>query len=161
MAASAANFARGFPDTFLKAGTRERQPDYPTSHAVMQKEGRVIQPHTVVHTGYRWHVRAWCEKNGDFRDFVLSRISDTPELVLPAEHGVQDDVAWQTLVTIRLKPDPRLNKAQQALIARDYGMRAWSVEYCYARGVGELCVAVFARRSGAGGAVCPGAADCD
>jgi predicted DNA-binding transcriptional regulator YafY len=87
-----------------------------------EAEYRVIQPHTVVHSGYRWHVRAWCEKNGDFRDFVLSRISDRPELVLPGDHGPEEDEAWQTRVTIKLKPDPRLNKAQQAVIARDYGM---------------------------------------
>lgn len=85
-------------------------------------EARVIQPHTVVHSGYRWHVRAWCEKNSDYRDFVLSRISDTPEIILPGDNGAEADLAWQTQVAIRLKPDPRLNKAQQALIARDYAM---------------------------------------
>lgn len=87
-----------------------------------EPEYRVIQPHTVVHSGYRWHVRAWCEKNGDFRDFVLSRISDEPEIVLPGEMSAADDEAWQARVLIKLEPDPRLNKAQRALIARDYGM---------------------------------------
>ena len=60
-----------------------------------EPEYRVIQPHTVVHTGYRWHVRAWCEKNGDFRDFVLSRIGDQPELVTAATQRAEDDDAWQ------------------------------------------------------------------
>ncbi|HBP76889.1 MAG TPA: hypothetical protein DD757_13705, partial [Alcanivorax sp.] len=87
-----------------------------------EPEFRVIQPHTVVHTGYRWHVRAWCEKNGDFRDFVLSRISDQPELVLPGDCGAEDDEAWRTRVVVRLGPDPRLSPPQQALIERDYGM---------------------------------------
>ena len=87
-----------------------------------EPEYRVIQPHTVVHSGYRWHVRAWCEKNSDFRDFVLSRISDEPEIVLPGEKSAADDESWQAQVLIRLEPDPRLNKAQRALIARDYGM---------------------------------------
>jgi len=87
-----------------------------------QPEYRVIQPHTVVHTGYRWHVRAWCEKNGDFRDFVLSRISDRPELILPADHDAEDDEAWSTQVTVTLAPDARLDQNQRALIARDYGM---------------------------------------
>lgn len=85
-------------------------------------EPRVIQPHTVVHSGYRWHVRAWCEKNSDYRDFVLSRISDKPEIILPGEHGKDGDVAWNTEVTVKLAPDPRLNPAQKKLIARDYGM---------------------------------------
>ncbi|MBU59736.1 MAG: hypothetical protein CL543_12735 [Alcanivorax sp.] len=89
-----------------------------------EPEYRVIQPHTVVHTGYRWHVRAWCEKNGDFRDFVLSRIGDQPELVTAATQRAEDDDAWQARVIVRLGPDPRLTSAQQALIARDYGMQS-------------------------------------
>ena len=89
-----------------------------------EPEYRVIQPHTVVHTGYRWHVRAWCEKNGDFRDFVLSRIGDQPELVTAATQRAEDDDAWQARVMVRLGPDPRLTSAQQALIARDYGMQS-------------------------------------
>ncbi|MBA3979203.1 MAG: hypothetical protein C0462_01240 [Alcanivorax sp.] len=86
-------------------------------------ETRVIQPHTVVHSGYRWHVRAWCEKNGDFRDFVLSRISDEPGLLTAATHPASRDTAWQQRVSITLKPDPRLSKAQQTVIARDYAMQ--------------------------------------
>ena len=82
-----------------------------------EPEFRVIQPHTVVHTGYRWHVRAWCEKNGDFRDFVHG------------DRGAEDDEAWRTRVVVRLGPDPRLSPPQQALIERDYGMEH-----------GELCL---------------------
>ncbi len=37
-------------------------------------EIRLIAPHTLVYTGMRWHVRAYCEKNGQYRDFVLSRL---------------------------------------------------------------------------------------
>jgi len=36
-------------------------------------ETRLIAPHTLIYTGMRWHVRAYCEKNRDYRDFVLSR----------------------------------------------------------------------------------------
>ena len=35
---------------------------------------RIISPHTLVCTPIRWHVRAYCEHAGDYRDFVLSRI---------------------------------------------------------------------------------------
>lgn len=93
------------------------------SFANPEPEYRVIQPHTVVHTGYRWHVRAWCEKNADFRDFVLSRISDRPELVTAATEHREADEAWRTRVTVCLGPDPRLSPPQQALIERDYGMQ--------------------------------------
>ncbi|CAM5209138.1 helix-turn-helix transcriptional regulator [Alishewanella longhuensis] len=37
------------------------------------EESRIIAPHTLVCTPLRWHVRAYCEKNRDFRDFALSR----------------------------------------------------------------------------------------
>jgi hypothetical protein len=35
---------------------------------------RIIEPHTLVDTGLRWHVRAYNAQSCDFRDFVLSRI---------------------------------------------------------------------------------------
>lgn len=87
-----------------------------------EPEYRVIQPHTVVHNGMRWHVRAWCEKNSDYRDFVLSRIMDKPEITLPGEKGADQDKAWQKSLTLKVVPDPRLSDAQQKVIARDYGM---------------------------------------
>jgi len=86
------------------------------------REGRVIAPHTIVHTGLRWHVRAWCEKNQDYRDFVLSRFRGVPEIMDLSEHNIDDDTSWNTPVTIKLKPDTRLSREQKAVIARDYGM---------------------------------------
>jgi len=87
-----------------------------------EPEYRVICPHTLVHTGYRWHVRAYCEKHRDYRDFVLSRMSGEPEIVMAADTGMEGDTAWNTELTIRIVPDPRLTPAQQTVIARDYGM---------------------------------------
>lgn len=87
-----------------------------------QPETRVIHPHTVVFSGYRWHVRGWCEKNREYRDFVLSRIGDSARVLTPADRDARQDHAWQTVITVRLAPAPRLDRAQQALIATDYGM---------------------------------------
>jgi predicted DNA-binding transcriptional regulator YafY len=87
-------------------------------------EGRIIVPHTLVHTGVRWHVRAWCEKNQQYRDFVLSRFRGIPDLMEPSVHGKQDDKGWNRQVTIKIKPDTRLNPEQRAVIARDYGMKS-------------------------------------
>jgi len=42
---------------------------------------RLIEPHTLVYTGMRWHARAYCEKNGQYRDFVLSRLHGQPDLL--------------------------------------------------------------------------------
>ncbi len=91
-------------------------------------EGRIIVPHTLVHTSLRWHVRAWCEKNQEYRDFVLSRFRGTPELMDESEHGVEGDVAWNTTVTILIAPDPRLSAEQQSVVERDYGMEKGVLE---------------------------------
>jgi predicted DNA-binding transcriptional regulator YafY len=72
-------------------------------------EYRVIQPHTVVFNGLRWHVRAFCERKMVYSDFVLSRISDRPELTLVGDNTAEKDIAWQTMVTLELCPDPRPN----------------------------------------------------
>ncbi len=86
-------------------------------------EYRVIAPHTVVHTGFRWHVRAWSEWRSEYRDFVLSRIIEPPQITLPADHGADDDLGWQTRIKIKLVPDPRLSQPQQLIIKRDFGMQ--------------------------------------
>lgn len=94
------------------------------SMANPEPETRVIQPHTLVYNGYRWHARAWCEKNRDFRDFVLTRIYDLPELLTEQTQPVAADEAWNTRVEIELVADPRLNPAQQRLVAEDWGFEA-------------------------------------
>ena len=86
------------------------------------REGRIIVPHTLVYTGLRWHVRAWCEKNMGYRDFVLSRFRDPPEIMDESEHGAANDTEWNTEVSIRITPDPRLASEQQEVIEVDYGM---------------------------------------
>jgi len=86
------------------------------------REGRIIVPHTLVFTGLRWHVRAWCEKNQSYRDFVLSRFRETPEILEESPHGAEGDLEWNTQVTVRIVPDPRLQPEQQQVIEVDYGM---------------------------------------
>jgi len=92
------------------------------------REGRIIVPHTLVYTGLRWHVRAWCEKNLGYRDFVLSRFRDTPELLDESAHGVEGDTDWHREVVVRLTPDPRLSAAQREVVEVDYGMQNGALE---------------------------------
>ena len=87
------------------------------------REGRIIVPHTLVWTGLRWHVRGWCEKNQEFRDFVLSRFRGEPELLGPSSQQEDQDTDWHTHISVRLEPDPRLSVDQQQVVAEDYGMR--------------------------------------
>ena len=87
------------------------------------REGRIIVPHTLVWTGYRWHVRAWCEKNLDFRDFVLSRFRGDADLMSESDQGEANDHDWQTFIWLEITPDPRLTNDQQEVVAHDYDMR--------------------------------------
>jgi predicted DNA-binding transcriptional regulator YafY len=73
-----------------------------------QWASRVISPHTVVYSGFRWHVRAYCHKRNEFRDFVLSRIQGVPVVV---------DV-----------PNPMLSSAQKKLVEVDYFMKGGRLE---------------------------------
>ncbi len=114
------------PDTLrpLVLAARERQRievDY-VSLNNPDREGRIIAPHTLVWTGLRWHVRGWCEKNRDFRDFVLSRFRGTPELLGESDIDPANDKDWHRFIDIKLAPDPRLSSEQQEVIAVDYGM---------------------------------------
>lgn len=86
-------------------------------------EARLIAPHTLVFTGMRWHVRAYCEKNRDYRDFVLSRFRGTPELMDDvSENTREQDGGWNSLVKVIIEPDSRLKPDQKSIIENDFGM---------------------------------------
>ena len=86
-------------------------------------EDRVISPHTLVYSGYRWHVRAFCEKNQAYRDFVLSRIKDITDPFSDSVNTIKDDTPWNTLIELSVIADPRLKPFQMQVIADDYGMK--------------------------------------
>lgn len=85
---------------------------------------REIVPHSLVNTGLRWHVRAYCRKHKDFRDFVLTRItkaSTHSSTVNPDKEGIQQDNAWHTQINIELMPHPHARFARA--IELDYGLQ--------------------------------------
>jgi len=86
-------------------------------------ETRLIAPHTLVYTGMRWHVRAYCEKNRDYRDFVLSRFRGEPEVLDASDYVRESDEGWATEVLVVIEPDPRLKPDQKAIIEIDFGMQ--------------------------------------
>ena len=86
------------------------------------EESRIIAPHTLVCTHLRWHVRAYCEKNRDYRDFVLSRFRGINNFEGPSEFTKAQDTRWNEEVCIRLKADSRLSDYQKAIVEHDYGM---------------------------------------
>jgi predicted DNA-binding transcriptional regulator YafY len=54
-------------------------------------EKRIIAPHSIVCTPLRWHVRAYCEKNQQYRDFILSRFDAQLELLGSTENTKKND----------------------------------------------------------------------
>ncbi|MBC9251125.1 transcriptional regulator [Pseudomonas alcaligenes] len=87
-------------------------------------ETRLIAPHTLIYTGMRWHVRAYCEKNRDYRDFVLSRFRGEPGLMDDlSEHTRDLDSGWNTELAVVIVPDSRLKPEQRTIIEADYGMQ--------------------------------------
>ncbi len=89
---------------------------------------RVLEPHTLVDTGLRWHVRAYSEDNCDFRDFVLSRIVDAQCLDDPAQSSEQYDDDWVEEVTLKLAPHRGLDAAKRASLLLDYGADGGVIE---------------------------------
>lgn len=85
---------------------------------------RWIEPHALANDGFRWHVRAFCQRSGTFKDFVLSRILDVR--VTSERHKASsksaEDAAWHSTVTLQIRPHPALSQAQQTAIRQDYGM---------------------------------------
>jgi predicted DNA-binding transcriptional regulator YafY len=81
-----------------------------------------VSPHTLVHNGFRWHVRGFSAEHGEFRDFVLSRITAVPaesSMEYTPDDGDQD---WHNILRVKLIPHPGLNDRQREIIETDYGM---------------------------------------
>ena len=85
------------------------------------KERRVIEPHSLVNTGFRWHVRAYNEETFDFRDFVLSRFVSADCLGKEAESSAQYDDDWSEIISLKLSPHPKLDDDDRASLLIDYG----------------------------------------
>ncbi|WP_417347474.1 WYL domain-containing protein [Ferrimonas sp.] len=83
---------------------------------------RVFVPHTLVHDGYRWHLRGYCEQQERYLDLVLSRIRGLPKLLYPSDHTQEQDSHWNQWVKVTLIPNPQFSDAQREVIAIDYGM---------------------------------------
>jgi len=82
---------------------------------------RWIEPHALAFDGFRWHARAFCQNDGVFKDFLLSRI------ISVGEHGAaisraDDDHDWHQEIVLVIGPHPELSDTQRRAIEMDYGM---------------------------------------
>lgn len=83
---------------------------------------RWISPHAFAFDGHRWHARAFCHIDRQFKDFLLSRFLKTRETG-PAAGSAADDAVWNEIISVAIKPHPMLSDDQQRVVAQDYGMR--------------------------------------
>lgn len=82
-------------------------------------ESRTVYPHSIVLVGRRWHVRAWCEKRQQFRDFNLGRISTADALPTLAPMPQSADLDWQKMIEVRLSAHRALSPEQQTVVQRE------------------------------------------
>ncbi len=92
-----------------------------------KSEWRRLVPGALAWDGHRWHVRAWCAERGEWRDFVLGRMSAAE---WPAEvvEQVPEDKDWETLDTVSLKLNPKLTQERRDALRMDYGLAGETLE---------------------------------
>ncbi len=79
-------------------------------------EERTIFPHSIIHIGRRWHVRAWCGRRQEFRDFTLGRIKSAYAFTNSAPRTMNDDLAWHKIVQLDLAAHRKLSPQQQEVV---------------------------------------------
>lgn len=92
------------------------------------QDKRILEPHTLVDTGLRWHMRAYSEETYDFRDYVLARIVQAECLDQIAESNVQYDDDWVEMVTLKLGPHADLAPQKRESLLLDYGAASTVIE---------------------------------
>ena len=101
---------------------------YASLHNQKYEQQRVIEPHSIVNTGLRWHARAYNVDNFDFRDFVLSRILEANLIEESAESGMEYDEDWMENLTLELAPHPGLSPRQQLNLHVDFSEDGKTIE---------------------------------
>lgn len=84
---------------------------------------RTIVPHAIINNGHRWHVRAFDEKSGTFRDFVCTRFTQVTTNEVAASPGQfsKDDEQFNRIVSLVLMVHPEIKNIQA--IEMDYAMQ--------------------------------------
>jgi predicted DNA-binding transcriptional regulator YafY len=91
------------------------------SMSSLQGSTRLISPHAFGFDGSRWHVRAFCHKHEDFRDFLLGRVRSAVKQEASKVTGGTDEV-WNTFIEAVLEPNPALTESQKQAVEDDYCM---------------------------------------
>lgn len=102
--------------------------DGPHNNQDQTQNLRIIEPHALINTGLRWHVRAYNADTFDYRDFVLSRISAATMLDSAAESSPEFDDSWVELITLQLTPHPKLSERKRKSLLLDYDAKDEIIE---------------------------------
>ena len=109
-------------------GHKKLQVSYRSLSDRNSPDTRMIEPHALVDTGQRWHVRAYSDATYDFRDFVLSRFTQAICLNRPAESNVEFDDDWVEMVCLKLGPHADLDAPKRESLLLDYGASGEVIE---------------------------------
>lgn len=82
---------------------------------------RWIAPHALAFDSHRWHVRAWCHEDGEFKDFVISRIQRVHGHRRTNVSSAHDE-GWHARVNIVVAPRTGLTDGQRRAIETEFGM---------------------------------------
>jgi predicted DNA-binding transcriptional regulator YafY len=107
---------------------------------------REIWPHALVFTGNRWHIRAYDTKREKFSDFVLHRILSATLVKSLCMIPMSDDIDWQEMVVVDVTPVAKLNNAQRAVIAKEYGMKLINKKWVWRITLRRCLVPYFIRQ---------------
>lgn len=96
-------------------------------------KARIIEPHSLINTGLRWHIRAYSEDTYDFRDFVLSRVQQAQQLADKAESNPEYDDDWMEPINLQLTPHPKLSEEKRKILMTDYAATDDVIEFTVRR----------------------------
>lgn len=113
------------------------------SMSTPEPDERILWPHALVYAGFRWHARAYDEKHKQFGDFVLPRICEAAPHAGETPVSAKRDEGWNARERAEVIPNPRLSKAQQAAIAREYGMAKTAQGWCWSVSMRQCLVRYF------------------
>jgi hypothetical protein len=102
--------------------------DYRSFNNPQPGNTRLISPHAFGTDGSRWHVRSFCHESNMFKDFVLGRIASATA-VNESEVDMSSDHKWFNYVDVVIGPNPKLNEAQKIIVAMDYGMTDFKLNF--------------------------------
>lgn len=107
---------------------------------------RTLWPHALVHSGVRWHARAFDSFRSEYRNFALQRMDRVSERDVSLPSDADSDHAWHNEVVLEVIPNPDLNEHQQKIVARDFGMRKHKGVFRWRVPLRSCLVSYFLRR---------------